>query len=254
MARQSLPAWAAQLQPVDMVGAAVLLGISRRSLVDVIAHAKHYEKRGNRKVFYPEHIGALREALACRSGRLSVETSIMPLGPSPDSAFDKALALATEHAPKNSRRSSKRLWKRHSYGEEAVRSFDEAALSYQLAGGERRFLPPIIRQFRGRALGSVKPGEIRALAQSLYPGASPATWNRQVIVPARAVINHGAGLGWCHTITVDTFPTKRPKRIAVDRAWIDAFLAEADRRHSPHVGAAMLFMFQTGTRIGETCG
>ena len=34
-----------------------------------------------------------------------------------------------------------RLWKRHSYGEEAVRSFDEAALSYQLAGGERRFLP-----------------------------------------------------------------------------------------------------------------
>jgi hypothetical protein len=91
-----------------MDGAALLLGISRRSLVDVIAHAKHYEKRGNRKVFYPEHIGALREELACRSGRLNEGPSTTPLGPSPESAFDKALALATERKPKNSQRNLKR--------------------------------------------------------------------------------------------------------------------------------------------------
>jgi hypothetical protein len=55
-----LPSWATDLTPVDMDGAAVLLGISRRFLVDVIGQHKHYEQRGNRKVFYPEHIARLR--------------------------------------------------------------------------------------------------------------------------------------------------------------------------------------------------
>ena len=81
-----------------------------------------------------------------------------------------------------------RLWKRHSYGEEAVRTFEEAALSYMNGGGEEAFLPPLIRRFKGRVLGSIKPGEIQQAARDLYPGRKPATWNRQVIVPARAVM------------------------------------------------------------------
>lgn len=63
---RALPSWTDSLVPVDIDGAALLLGISRRFLVDVLQSHKHYEPRGNRKVFYPEHIAALREAL-CHS-------------------------------------------------------------------------------------------------------------------------------------------------------------------------------------------
>lgn len=144
-----------------------------------------------------------------------------------------------------------RLWKRHSYGEEAVRTFEEAALSYLEAGGERRFLPPLIRHFRGRVLGSIKPGEVQSAARGLYPNAAGATRNRQVIVPVRAVINHGASLGWCAPIAVDLFPVRKPRRVAVDRAWLDAFMAQADADRLPHLAAAILFMAQTGARVGE---
>lgn len=145
-----------------------------------------------------------------------------------------------------------RLWKRHSYGEAAVRTFEEAALSYQLAGGERRFLAPLIRHFRGRVLGAIQPGEVRAAAQALYPGRAPRTLNRQGIVPARAVINHGAALGWCPAIRVPMFETRKPKRRTVERGWIDAFMAQAEKDGLAHAAAAMLFMFQTAARIGET--
>ncbi len=48
-----------------------------------------------------------------------------------------------------------KLWKRHSYGEESVRTFDEAALSYLEQGGEGRFLPPILGAFQ-RAAASAR--------------------------------------------------------------------------------------------------
>jgi integrase len=145
-----------------------------------------------------------------------------------------------------------RLWKRHTYGEAAVRSFDEAVLSYLEADGEARFIDPVRRSFRGRTLESIKPGELRQAAQRLYPGCSPATWNRQVLSPARAIINHAASLGWCHPIVVEAFPVTRPRRRVVDRAWIDAFMAAADARGMPHLSAAVLFMHQTAARASET--
>src|SRR5690606_35060011 len=63
----ALPAWAGNLVPVDMDGAAVLLGVSRRYLVDVLRKHPHYERRGVKKVFYPEHISQLRAALCAPS-------------------------------------------------------------------------------------------------------------------------------------------------------------------------------------------
>lgn len=105
---RSLPSWAEKLVPVDMDEAAILLGISRRFLVDVIAEAPHYERRGVRKVFYPEHIALLREAIACQtSSSKPVKASTTPLGLLPESAYEKALALATKPLPKNSVRSTK---------------------------------------------------------------------------------------------------------------------------------------------------
>lgn len=145
-----------------------------------------------------------------------------------------------------------KLWKRHTYGEDAVRTFEEAALSYQMQGGERRFLEPILKHFRGKPLRDITPGEIRQMALTLYPNTSPATRNRQAIVPARAVIRHGHSMGWCSPISVEIFPVPKPrKHNPVSRKWMAAFLAESDKSKLPHLSALVLFMNQTGARVGE---
>lgn len=145
-----------------------------------------------------------------------------------------------------------RLWKRHTYGEEAVRTFEEAALSYQEQGGESRYLAKIIKHFRGRAIGSIKPAEVRQMSMRLYPDGLPATRNRQGIIPARAVINHAHDLGWCGPMKVKAFDVPKPrKHKPVDRTWMDAFMVEADQSQLPHLSALVLFMHQTGARVSE---
>lgn len=151
-----------------------------------------------------------------------------------------------------------KLWKRHHYGEEAVRTFEDAALNYLQHGGkdgnggEGRYLPPLIRYFKGRAVGTIKPAELRTAVASLYPKAGPATRNRQGIVPGRAVIMHAHDLGWCGAIKVKQFEVpKSRKHTPVDRAWLDAFMAEADRSKLPHLSTIVLFMHQTAARVSE---
>ncbi len=144
-----------------------------------------------------------------------------------------------------------RLWKRHSYGEAAVRTFEEAALSYMEAGGENRYLPPVLKHFKGRALTTITPGDIIAMAVALYPNASGATRNRQAITPARAVINHAADRAWCPPLRVRQFATIKPKRTARGRDWHEAFMEQADSDGLYHLSAALLFMAQTGARVSE---
>lgn len=145
-----------------------------------------------------------------------------------------------------------RLWKRHNYGEEAVRTFEEAAESYLKQGGEGRYLPKVLKYLKGRAIGTIKPAELRQMAIELYPTALPSTRNRQAIIPARAVINHAHDRGWCGPVRVKAFDVaKSRKHKPVDRAWLDAFLAEADRSGLPHLSACVLFMHQTGARVSE---
>lgn len=145
-----------------------------------------------------------------------------------------------------------RLWKRHTYGEEAVRLFEEAATSYMQQGGEGRFLAPIIKEFKGRAVGTIKPAELRSMAIKLYPTGAPSTRNRQAIIPARAVVNHAHDLGWCGPLKVKMFDVpKSNKHKPVDRKWLDAFMAQADKDKLWHLSALVLFMNQTAARVSE---
>jgi integrase len=145
-----------------------------------------------------------------------------------------------------------RLWKRRSYGEEAVRTFEEAVASYVTQGGERRFLAPLLLHFKGRNVAGIKPGDVREAALALYPNASPATRNRQAIIPARAVINHAQSMGWCPRISVELFEVrKRRKAKPASRSWLERFMAQADADGLPHLSALVLFMHQTGARRSE---
>jgi integrase len=144
-----------------------------------------------------------------------------------------------------------RLWKRHSYGEAAVRTFEEAAMSYMDAGGERRFLPPLLVHFKGRSVAMIGAGDIRTAAAALYPKASPATWNRQVVTPARAVLNHAHELDWRPPLRVRQFKTIKPSRIAIREDWLAAFETKARSRNKPQLAALARFMFDTGARVSE---
>lgn len=151
-----------------------------------------------------------------------------------------------------------KLWKRHTDGEEAVRTFEEAAVSYLKhggkggTGGDGTYVPAILKHFKGRIVGSIKPAELREMANTVYPGRAPSTKNRQAIVPARAIIMHAHDLGWCGAIKVKQFDVpKSKKHKPVDRQWITAFMAEADKSKLPHLSAIVLFMHQTGTRVSE---
>jgi integrase len=151
-----------------------------------------------------------------------------------------------------------RLWERRSFGEAAIRTFEEAALSYLAQGGEGRFLPPVLKHFKGRSLSSIAPGDVREMAITLYPRAAPATRNRNAIIPARAVIRHGHSRGWCGPLSVELFPVPKPrKHKPVARQWLDAFMTQADRDGLSHLSGIVLFMHQTGARAGEAvrlCG
>lgn len=135
-------------------------------------------------------------------------------------------------------------------GPEHVVLFEEAALSYMDQGGEARFMAPLLHHFRGTPIGHIRPGHLADAANALYPGAAPATKNRQAITPAAAVINHAHQRGWCGPIRPRRMREPKPVRRAVDRAWLDAVLAEAN----PWLAATLLFLHQTGARIGDAIG
>lgn len=62
------PQWVTK--PIGMDAAAEALGISRRTLVDFVKKFPRYELRGQKKVFYPEHVSQLRREIhecACKS-------------------------------------------------------------------------------------------------------------------------------------------------------------------------------------------
>jgi hypothetical protein len=112
----ALPTWAEKITPVDMDGAATLLGVSRRYLVDVLRDHPIYEPRGTRKVFYPEHIAQLREAIceqsrekanSSTSGQTQSPESTRSAGRLTESAYERALALAMKKKPTSSRHASK---------------------------------------------------------------------------------------------------------------------------------------------------
>ena len=154
---------------------------------------------------------------------------------------DKALAqrIAAEAEAKE--------WRRHLDGPTAHVTFAQAAIAYRQAGKPTRFLSRIEDELQNTPLREITTGKIKAMALKLYPKATGATRNRQAIVPAQAIINHAADLGYCSPIKVERFRVETKVKAPATLAWVESFAAHA----SPHLGALALFLFGTGARIGE---
>lgn len=66
-------------RPLSMDEAALALGVSRRFLTESLKGLPFYELRGPKKVFYPEHISALRREMH----RCALKSSGETVGPMP---------------------------------------------------------------------------------------------------------------------------------------------------------------------------
>jgi integrase len=67
-------------------------------------------------------------------------------------------------------------------------TFSAAAINYMNAGGEARFLTPLLRHFGSTPLSAIDQEAIDIAAAALYPHADAPTRNRQVYTPASAVL------------------------------------------------------------------
>ena len=118
---------------------------------------------------------------------------------------------------------------------------------YLEAGGERRFLQPLIDHFGSTPLVQIDQAAIEAAARKIYPDASPATIGRQVHTPMAAIINRAALHKICAPMRIT-----RPKPPRGRVRWITH--AEADRlvkACAPHLAPLVAFLLYTGARIGE---
>lgn len=148
---------------------------------------------------------------------------------------------------------AKHEWReRHAavHGVGSVLTFGEAMALYERHTNDARFLLPLLDLWENVKVADLTPDIIRSGARKIYPKASPATWNRQVITPARAIINYAADSGYCSHIRVKRFPEAKGKRKAADSHWLRKFREACQQ---PRMAALARFMFETGARIGECC-
>lgn len=142
-----------------------------------------------------------------------------------------------------------RAWKGRLDGPGAVLTFAQAALLYRAAGKPTRFLDRVEDHWRDTPVREITGGRIRTSCRDLCPGATHSTWNRAIIVPTQAIINHAAEQELCSKIHVKRWPIPKPTRQAVSWNWVTEFASVS----SPRLAALAYFMFLTGARIGEAC-
>jgi len=139
------------------------------------------------------------------------------------------------------------------HGAEAVLTFPEAVAEYVNDGKSGRFTAPLIRHFRKWKMKDITGPEIRKAAKIIYPDASPSTWNRQVITPMRAIINHVAEAKRLPKISVTRFKEETKRRPAGNTDWLKAFSKTARKLNMPETAALARFLFETATRVSEAC-
>jgi integrase len=137
---------------------------------------------------------------------------------------------------------------RHAFGRDARLTFAQAALPYLEAGGEARFLGPILRHFGpDTLLADVDNDAVNGCAKAIYPDAAPSTINRQVITPISAVINMAADEGKCAPRRLRRRKTPQGRYRWLTPAEAESMLDRAPER----VAVQIAFLLGTGCRTGE---
>lgn len=126
-------------------------------------------------------------------------------------------------------------------------TFASAALAYMRAGGERKFLKPILEHFGDTPLRRIDQAEVDQAAEAIYRGRSPATVNRQLHTPISAVLRH-AGV---------VIALRRPKGAQGQRllGWLKpdeaSRLFAAANALDEEFAILLIVLCYTGMRLGE---
>ena len=121
-------------------------------------------------------------------------------------------------------------------------------------------LIPIVQVIGEIPLREISGALLKGLGPKLKPMASTDTWWREIVTPARAVINNAHEFEGTPLIRVKPFDKferiaqdkrrgklSRVERMPADKKWIEAFCRVAD----PHNSALVRFMFETAARIDQ---
>lgn len=127
------------------------------------------------------------------------------------------------------------------------RLYAEAAA---VSADQLRYLARLESHFGNRDPATIRGADIARAARQLYPGAAPATWNRQAVAPAAAVLHFAHEQGWLPWLRVRRFAEtppgpRRPRAGAID-ALLEA--TSGDQRR------LILVLACQGWRITETLG
>lgn len=133
------------------------------------------------------------------------------------------------------------------FADSTTLTFGRATLAYLKAGGDDRFIGPLIEHFGECAISRIDQIAIDDAAELLYPLASAATRNRQVYTPLSAILKH-VGINQ---------RVKRPKGSAgkMSTRWLrkeEVFaIVHAAFRINPEFAVLLIFLCYTGMRISE---
>jgi integrase len=144
-----------------------------------------------------------------------------------------------------------RRWEREiergEFAEPGEPTFASAALAYMKAGGERRFLSPLLKHFGETPLKRIGQADLDEAAAAIYPDATPATVNGQLYTPAIAVLRRGGV----------TLFFRRPEGAGGKQltTWLwpeqTTVLIEAAIKLDLEFGILCIVLLHTGLRISE---
>lgn len=126
-------------------------------------------------------------------------------------------------------------------------TFATAAESYLNAGGEDRFMRPLVEHFLDKPLRHIDQAAVDAAAVALYPDASPATRNRQVYTPVVAILSHAK------VAVAIRRPRGAQGRQRQGWLWPEDFarLQAAARAEDPELAVLVTLLAYTGLRLSE---
>lgn len=145
-------------------------------------------------------------------------------------------------------------------GDEASTTFADAIMLYNASPKAAKQLIPIVAEIGHLSLNTITGARLKALGPKLKPNACTDTWWREIVTPARAVINNAHELERTPLIRVKAYDKferiaqdkargkqSRVERKPSDKAWVEAFCAVAD----PYNASLLRFMFETAARIDQ---
>lgn len=134
-------------------------------------------------------------------------------------------------------------------GKERPTTFADAVSGYVAAGGEARFLMPILDHFKDKPIQDIRQADVDELVGKLYPNAKASTVNRQCISPIISVLNYArdAEMPGANLRRIRRRQETRPVVTPASDDHIDQLLPHL----APGLRALILMMTFTGLRTGE---